>query len=244
MPIEIVSDEAALATRACEIICDVAARKPDAIIGLPTGATPVPLYFDLTRSSDAGTCDLRRVTMFAIDEFLGASRTTPGTNSAFFKQHLRVPVKALHVPNPSADDPGEHIAAYAGAVRRLGGMDLCVLGVGINGHVAFNEPGSERDSRARIVELTEETRRAHAATFGSLDAVPRRGLTLGIADLMEARALVVLASGAHKSSVVAQAIEGKSSAEVPATWLRDHTDVTWLLDEAAAAELQEARPPA
>jgi glucosamine-6-phosphate deaminase len=150
-------------------------------------------------------------------------------------------VKALHVPNPSAEDPDEHITAFAGAVRRSGGMDLCVLGLGVNGHVAFNEPGSERDSRARVVDLTEETRRAHAPTFGSLKAVPRRGLTLGIADLMEARALLVLASGAHKASIVARVIDGGASADVPATWLREHTDVTWLLDEAAAGELQGAR---
>jgi glucosamine-6-phosphate deaminase len=237
MPVEIVADEAALALRACDLMCDLAARKPEAVFGLPTGATPVPAYFELTRRSDTGKCDLRRVTMFAVDEFLGAPRTAPGTNSAFFKQHLRVPVRALHVPNPAAEDPEEHIDAFAGAVRRSGGFDLCVLGVGVNGHVAFNEPGSERDSRARVVELSEETRRAHAATFGSLDAVPRRGLTLGIADLLESRALLVLAAGPHKAEPVARAVEGERSADVPASWLRDHDDVTWLLDEAAAAAL-------
>jgi glucosamine-6-phosphate deaminase len=241
MAIEIVADEAALALRACDVMCDLAARKPDAVFGLPTGATPVPAYFELTRRSDAAQCDLRRAVMFAVDEFLGAQRTTAGTNSAFFKQHLRVPVRALHVPNPAAEDPDEHIAAFAGAVRRSGGFDLCILGVGVNGHVAFNEPGSERDSRARVVELTEETRRAHIPTFGSLDAVPRRGLTLGIADLMDSRAMLVLAAGEHKASAVACAIEGEQSAEVPASWLRDHPQVTWLLDEAAAGSLSSGK---
>ena len=237
MQIEIVDDEAALAVRACDLLCELADRKPDAVYGLPTGATPVPVYFQLMRRSDTGVCDLRGVTMFAVDEFLTAARTTPGTNSAFFKQHLRVPVKALHVPNPSAEDPQEHITSFAGAVRRAGGMDLCLLGIGTNGHVAFNEPGSEADSRARVVELADETRRAHAATFGSVDAVPRRGLTLGIADLLEAREILVIAAGEHKSRAVAAAIEGEQSAETPASWLRNHPKITWLLDQAAASKL-------
>lgn len=237
MPIEVVADEAALAVRACDLLCELADRKPDAVYGLPTGSTPVPVYFQLMRRSETGACDLRRVTMFAVDEFLGAARTAPGTNSAFFKQHLRVPVKALHIPNPSAEDPEEHIGAFAGAVRRSGGMDLCLLGIGTNGHVAFNEPGSEADSRARIVELAEETRRAHAPTFGSVDAVPRRGLTLGIADLLEATEILVIAAGDHKAEVVARAIEGPQSADTPASWLRSHPKITWLFDQAAASKL-------
>jgi glucosamine-6-phosphate deaminase len=148
-----------------------------------------------------------------------------------------VPVRALHIPSPSEEDPSEHIEAFAGAVKRLGGFDLCVLGIGTNGHVAFNEPGSARGSRARVVDLAEETRRAHAATFGSLGAVPRRGLTLGIADLMESRALLVLAAGAHKAAPIARALDGAPSERTPASWLAGHPEITWLLDERAASDL-------
>jgi glucosamine-6-phosphate deaminase len=240
MGIEVVSDENALAARAADIICALVHEKPAAVLGLPTGSTPVPTYVELARREDARTCDLRHATAFAVDEFLDGERTTPGTNSAFFRQYLRVGLHAVHVPNPGAADPETHIAAYAEAIRRSGGMDLCVLGVGVNGHVAFNEPGSLRDSRARVVALTPETRQAHAAGFGSLDAVPRRGVTLGVADILEARRLLVLAAGATKAAIVARALEGAVSDEVPASFLRDRADATWLLDEAAASHLTRA----
>jgi glucosamine-6-phosphate deaminase len=238
MAIEIVADETALAQRAADIVCDVVARKPDAVLGLPTGSTPVGTYFELSRRSDTGACDTRRTTAFAIDEFLGVPRLAPGTNSAFFRQYLRVPLRALHIPNSAAQDPEEHISAFAAAVKRAGGMDLCLLGIGTNGHVAFNEPGSAADSRAGVVDLCDETRRAHAPTFGSAEAVPGRGLTLGIADVMEARALLVLAAGARKAPIVARALEGAQSVEVPASWLRDHPAITWLLAEDAASALR------
>lgn len=238
MAIEIVADVTALASRATDLICAVAARKHQAVLGLPTGATPIPVYSELGRRVRDGICDLRGVSAFAVDEFL-ASAESPGTNAAFFETHLRVPLRALHLPEAAPSDPERHIAAFADEVRRAGGLDLCVLGIGTNGHIAFNEPGSERDSRARVVQLTLESRRAHASSFGALDAVPPRGLTLGIADLLESRAILMMASGAHKAEIVARAVESPQSSAVPASWLRDHGDITWLLDEAAAAMLTQ-----
>jgi glucosamine-6-phosphate deaminase len=169
-------------------------------------------------------------------------RTAPGTNAAFFARHLPLRLRALAVPDSSSADPHSEIARFVTAIRDAGGLDLCVLGVGTNGHIAFNEPGSALDSRARVVELTEESRRAHAADFRSLDAVPHRGMTLGVADILESRAILVLAQGAAKAPVVARAIDDPPSADVPASWLQTHTDVTWLLDEAAASEVQSALP--
>jgi glucosamine-6-phosphate deaminase len=238
MRIEIVADEEALAVRAADVICDAVRAKPVALLGLPTGATPVRAYAELERRVSAGAADFSRATVYALDEFAGASRMTPGTNSVFYRQHLNIGQHALHCPNPSAHDADEHIRAFADAVRRAGGLDLCVLGIGVNGHIAFNEPGSSRDSRARVVDLTPVSREAHAATFGSLDAVPDRGMTLGVADLLEARSILVLASGARKALMVHRAVEGPETADVPASWLRSHADVTWVMDEAAAAELR------
>jgi glucosamine-6-phosphate deaminase len=237
MPIEVVRDAAALARRAAEIICETARAKPNAVIGLPSGDTPRATYALLALRAEQGDCELGRVTVFAVDEFADARRDTPGTNSMYFRNEVNVPVRTLHVPNPSARDPDEHVRAFAESVRRAGGFDLCVLGIGVNGHIAFNEPGSGADSRARVVELTESSREAHAAAFGSLDAVRARGLTLGVADLLESRAILVLAQGERKAAVVAAAIEGPATADVPASWLQHHADVTWLLDEAAAARI-------
>ena len=237
MRIEIMPDDEATAIRAADLICAVVRARPEAVLGLPTGATPVETYFELKRRQDRGEVDFANAVVFAIEEFAGGTRATPGTNNAFFRQYLRVPLRALHIPNPAADDPDEHIAAFAEAIQRAGGLDLCVLGVGVNGHIAFNEPGSERESRARSVLLAPETCEQHAAAFGSIARVPARGVTLGIADILDARALLVMAMGEHKAEAVARALEGEAAADAPASWLKEHDDVTWLLDVAAASQL-------
>ena len=237
MRIEIVADEAALAVRAADLVCDAVRAKPAARLGLPTGNTPVLAYAEITRRVAAGTADFSRADVYAVDEFAGGTRTTPGTNSVFYRQYVNFGQRALHCPNPSATEPDEHIRAFADAIRRAGGLDLCMLGIGVNGHIAFNEPGSPRDSRSRVVVLTPASREAHAITFGSLAAVPSRGRTLGVADLLEARSIIVLASGARKATVARASIEGAQAAGVPASWLQSHAEVTWLLDAAAAAEL-------
>ena len=239
MRIEILTDEAAVAVRAADLLCDTVRAKPGALLALPTGNTPVRAYVELARRVAAGAVDFARASIYAIDEFAGATRTAPGTNSVFYREHVRLGQRVLHCPNPSAQDPEEHIRAFADAVRRTGGIDLCMLGIGANGHIAFNEPGSTHDSRARLVELTRASREAHAATFGSLDAVPARGMTLGVADLLESRSIVVLATGAPKAAIVRRAIEDTPTADVPASWLQSHADVLWVLDAAAAVELRE-----
>lgn len=240
MHIEIEPDEHEVASRAADIICETVLTHPGARIGLPTGRTPLAAYAELERREAAGT-DFSGVTLYAIDEFADAARSTHGTNSVFFREHLRLRVKALHCPDAGARYPDVHIRAFAAAIGFAGGLDLCVLGIGVNGHVAFNEPGSPRDSGARVVELAPESRAAHAEAFGSLEGVPRRGMTLGIVDVMEARALLVLVTGAHKAGAVRSAIEGAPAAAVPASWLQDHAHVTWLLDKAAAAKLGRRR---
>jgi len=237
MRIEVVADEPALAVAAADVICDAVAARAHAVVALPTGITPIHAYAEIAARASRGEADLSGVTVYAVDEFAGVTAATPGTNTVFYRDHVTFPVRALHVPDPAAEDPEAHIRAYAEAIGRDGGIDLCLLGVGTNGHVAFNEPWSSRESRARVVALAASSREASAATFGSLDAVPDRGMTLGIADLLASRRVLILASGAHKASIVQRAIEGPQTPDVPASWLQMHGDVTWLLDEAAASKL-------
>ncbi len=244
MRIQIEPDEHAAALRAADIICATVDADPEATLGLPTGATPLCSYAELERRVAAGVADFSRATAFAVDEFATGvssprlSRETPGTNSAFFARYLRVRFRELRCPDPAAADPDAEIRAFANSVRRAGGLDLCVLGIGVNGHIAFNEPGSAVDSRARAVELQPASRAAHADSFGSLDLVPATGMTLGVADLLESRRILVVALGAGKAAIVRAALHGPEGARVPATWLRHHSDVTWLLDTAAAALLE------
>jgi glucosamine-6-phosphate deaminase len=238
MRIEIVADPEAVAMSAAVHIDHTVRTNPRAVLGLPTGNTPQRTYADLNRYLAIGEMKLGEVVAFAIDEFLDAPRGAPGTNAAFFAEaHLDDMFCELHVPNSSGAEPHAMIERFANGIRQKGGLDLCMLGIGTNGHIAFNEPGSTVDSRARVVELTEETRRAHADAFGSLDAVPKRGVTLGIADIFESRAILVMAQGEAKAAIIARAIEEPQTAAVPASWLQGHDDVTWLLDEAAAARL-------
>lgn len=237
MRIDILPDGAALASRAADVICDAARRVPRPAIGLPTGETPVRAYAVVARRVAAGACAMSHVAVWAVDEFADVPRDTPGTNSAFFARHIAFPLGALHLPDAGAHDADAEARAFATRLRDAGGLDLCVLGIGVNGHIAFNEPGSPANAPARAVELTPESRAAHAAAFGGVDAVPLRGMTLGVADILAARAILVLASGGGKAAIVQRAIEGAPVPAVPASWLQNHGDVTWLLDAAAASML-------
>jgi glucosamine-6-phosphate deaminase len=234
MRIEVVDDSAALAERAANRLLDIVRARPDARLGLPTGATPIDTYRLISERAGAAFAPSRA---WAVDEFCASARDAPGTNAAFFAEHLRLEIGELRVPNAAAPDPAGEIAAFAGDIRSAGGFDLCLLGIGVNGHIAFNEPPAARGSRARVVQLSPASRRAHAESFGSPDAVPSHGMTLGVADLLDAREILLLAHGAAKAEIVRRAVEGPAGEDVPASWLQTHDHVTWLLDRAAAAKL-------
>jgi glucosamine-6-phosphate deaminase len=238
MQVEVLDDEQRLAGHAADIIGDAVRSNARLVLALPTGETPLLTYAELARRRGVS---FEHATAFAVDEFAGApARDAPGTNFAFFREHLAGVIGALHVPDAAAPDPDREIHTYADLIRKRGGIDLCLLGVGTNGHIAFNEPPSAVDAPARVVALTDVTRAAHAAAFGGLTHVPRAGMTLGIADLLAASRVVVLAAGKHKAAVVRAAVEGPQTAAVPASWLQRHSSATWLLDTAAAAALTGA----
>ncbi len=239
MQIRVLDDAEAVGREAATIVCGAVRAKPAAALGLPTGATPLPMYRELGRRARDGSADFGEATGYAIDEFAGVPFYAPGTNAEFFRAHADMGLRALTVPDSGAPDPDAEVRALATAVEAGGGFDLCVLGIGANGHIAFNEPGSEVDTSARVVELTATSRRAHAAGFGGLARVPALGMTLGVADLVASRRLLVLATGAEKAAIVASAIEGPMRAEVPASWLQSHGLVLWLLDRPAAAAMRK-----
>ena len=242
MRIERLPDAQAVGVRAAAQVCETVRAHPDAWVGLPTGSTPIPVYAELQLLVSTSACDLSRATTCALDEFCATSGS-PGTNAAFYRQHLPSWAGTLRCPDAATSDPEPEIGHLAGDIRLHGGLDLCLLGIGENGHIAFNEPGSAKDSRARVVDLAEATREAHAPGFGGLASVPREGMTLGVADLLDSKAILVLATGIHKAAVVRDAIEEPPGAALPASWLQGHPAVTWLLDEAAAALLsKDVRP--
>jgi glucosamine-6-phosphate deaminase len=238
MRIEVAGSARGFAAKAADAVCAAVREKASAVLGLASGRTPIRMYGDLARRVQAGEADLARATAFAIDELYGVPRDHPATNASYFRTHLAgVPLRALHVMDSAAPDPGAECARFARLLHDAGGLDLAVLGIGVNGHLAFNEPGSPFDSRARNVALERSTREPYAAHFGSPEATPAFGLTLGMTELLAARRILLLASGGEKARVVAQALRGPVTEALPASALQRHADVMVLLDRDAAAEL-------
>jgi glucosamine-6-phosphate deaminase len=237
MQIELAPSADGLARRAADIVCAAVREKPEAVVGLASGKTPLGLYAELARRLAAGEVDLRSATAFAIDELYGVPRNHPATNASYFARQVTFPLRELHVMDSEARDAGVECARFRHVLETAGGFDLLLLGIGRNGHLAFNEPGSPFDSHARKVALERTTREQYVDFLGSLDATPAYGLTLGIADLVAARSVLLLASGAEKADIVARALEGPIDQQAPASALQGHPNVTALLDWPAAVRL-------
>lgn len=214
----------------------LAARFARPVVGLPTGKTPVGPYGELARLAAGGRADVQSWRPFAIDEYLG-SRNHPCSNRAFFARHWGAIPGAPPVEqfDPEARDADAEATGFAARLATIGGLDIAVVGIGMNGHLAFNEPGSARDCTARTVRLHPESRASAAACWGN--ETPTRGLTLGLAELLAARSVLLLANGADKAGIVAGALRGPVSPDCPASFLQEHPEVTVVLDEAAARSL-------
>jgi glucosamine-6-phosphate deaminase len=225
-------------------IAELVRATPRAVIGLAAGDTPSGIYSELARMHREEHLDLSRIVTFNLDEYLdvptGDARTFRRSMRARLFDHVGVPDANIHIP-PS-EVAREHAAAtcasYERAIRDAGGIDLLILGVGRNGHIGFNEPGSTRDSRTRVVELAAETRADAARTFGGIERVPKSAITMGVATILDARRIRVLAFGAGKADIVARTLASPIGPELPATFLRVHTDVTLHLDREAAAGIR------
>jgi glucosamine-6-phosphate deaminase len=207
------------------------------VVGLPTGTTPIPLYERLREMAEAGEVDVSGIRPFAIDEYVTSSKHGC-SNRAYFERYWRsIPGAQLVTQfEPEAADLMAEVERYEGLLEEAGGLDLVVLGIGVNGHLAFNEPGGGRESRTALVPLAESTRRAASQCFG--DETPREGLTLGLSELLGSKRLVLLASGASKADVVARALDGAINEECPASFVQDHPHLTVVLDEAAASGIR------
>lgn len=221
------------------------AQDLELVLGLPTGSTPLALYAEMVRLYEAGSADWSRVRSFNLDEYWPLAPSHAQSFAHFMREHLFEPghfdPSRTHIPSGEVapEQIGLHCAAFETAIRASGGIDVQLLGIGINGHLGFNEPGAARDARTDLVELAESTRARAASTFAP-DAVPKRGITMGLGTILEAKEIVVMAFGPDKAEAVARAIEGPVDADCPASWLQEHTNTRWLLDEAAASRLQTA----
>jgi glucosamine-6-phosphate deaminase len=212
-----------------------------AVLGLATGSTPLPLYAELVRLHRAEGLSFRNVVTFNLDEYEGLTGDRPESYRYFMEEHLfrhlDLRPGSTHVPDGIAADQERACAAYEQAIRDAGGLDLQVLGIGRTGHIGFNEPPSAADSRTRRVHLDEVTRRDNASFFARPEDVPHGAITMGVATILEARQVELLAFGPAKAEIVRRAICEQPNAGCPATWLQLHPACTFHLDPDADAEL-------
>lgn len=241
MRIVILANEHEVNARAADLVCAVVDQDPQAVLGLATGGTPLGTYQELVRRQQAQQIRFSDVTTFNLDEYVGLSPDHPQSYRSFMMQHLFEPanfdITRCHLPDGACTDTQSACSSYERQIDEAGGIDLQILGIGTDGHIAFNEPGSSLASRTRIKALTEQTRKDNARFFDSPEDVPELAITMGIGTILDADQIVLLALGASKASAVRAFVEGPVSAQIPASGLQLHPRVTVLLDEAAAGWL-------
>jgi len=240
--LRIVPDAVAMGREAADVFGDVVKVRADARICFATGNTPKPLYAELLSRQRRGDVDLRSIRAFLLDEYHGLARSDPRSYRAFMRAQLfdaaGVADDRVDSLDGGAEDPEGECARYERAIADAGGWDLVLLGIGRNGHIAFNEPGAGVDARTRLVPLTPATRRANANDFGSPDAVPTHALTVGIGTILDhARRVLLLARGDHKAEALARALVEAEADALPASHLQRFDGPLTVVADAAAAAL-------
>ena len=231
----------ALAGAAADWMCGHLHVKPQSVLALPTGATPLGLYAELTARSRAGTVSFGAVRIFNLDEYCGLPQTDPHSYAAFLHQHLIAPAEIgadqVRLLRGDAPDMEAECRAYDAALAACGGIDLCVLGLGVNGHVAFNEPGSPWDLGTHVVHLSLATRAAHERQARTPWRIPGRGVTMGIRTLLQSRHVLLLIAGKRKEAARAAVHAGVADVNWPVTSMLTHPDLT-VIELCAPAESQ------
>ena len=228
------------AKQAAEKYVELLAKKPDAVLGLATGSTPLGLYAELARLCAEGKLSFARARSYNLDEYVGLDGSHDQSYRYFMDHNLfrRIDIRPenTHVPSGFVEND-EEAAQYDAEIAAAGGVDLQLLGIGRNGHIGFNEPLTPFDSLTHIVKLTASTREANKRFFNSIDEVPTHAVTMGIHTVMQARSIILMAFGTDKAEVIKQTVEGKPTISVPASLLQLHEDVTVYLDGDAASML-------
>ena len=236
MIVHVYSDAQALARAAAIVMANAVLNKPDAVLGLATGSTPVKLYQEMARLNREGVVSFKRTRTFNLDEYAGLDPKHPQSYRRFMNEqlfdHIDIDMANTHVPSGFVDAAAA--AEYDDAIDAAGGVDVQLLGIGRNGHIGFNEPAADFSRTTHVVELTESTREANARFFASVDEVPTHAVTMGIGTIMKAKRILMLITGEEKAQAAYDMLKGPVTPEMPASVLAFHPNVTVLLDEAAA----------
>ena len=240
LQVKVVKNYAEMSKLAADMVADLLKRNPTSVLGLPTGSTPIGLYEELVKRHQEGL-DFSKVTTFNLDEYQGLAADHPASYHYYMEEHLfrhiNVPREKINIPDGAAADAIEACRMYEEKIAGVGGIDLMILGIGTNGHIGFNEPKTPFGSTTNLVSLAPATIEANARFFEREEDVPQRALSMGIKSIMNCHKIVLLANGEAKAKAIAAAIQGPVTEALPASVLQLHPDCTFIVDEAAAGDL-------
>ncbi|HYE11220.1 MAG TPA: glucosamine-6-phosphate deaminase [Patescibacteria group bacterium] len=241
MRIVIAKDYDELSKKAANLLASQITLKPNSVLGLATGSTPVGAYNELVRIYKEGDINFTEVVTFNLDEYYGLDKENPQSYYYFMMEnlfkHVNMNKRNIHIPDGRAKDIELECVEYENRIKQAGGIDLQLLGIGRNGHIGFNEPDVKFEAQTHLVTLDEDTIEANSRFFTALDEVPRKAISMGIKTIMHSRKIILLASGEEKAETINSMINGKITPELPASVLQLHPDVVVLLDEKAASRL-------
>lgn len=240
MKIVVVSNFDSMSAEVAKLVHAQITRKPKSVLGLATGSTPLGVYKLLAEYYEKGT-DFSGITTFNLDEYVGLAPDHPQSYRYYMDENLfsKVNVKRenTHIPNGVAEDLEAECSRYEELIKQAGGIDLQLLGIGSNAHIGFNEPGAEFGTTTRVVHLAESTIRDNSRFFESIDEVPKQAISMGIKTIMQAKEIILMASGGSKAEAIYNTVKGPVTPEVPASVLQLHPQVTLVVDQAAASKL-------
>lgn len=226
-----------MSKQASKLVASQLILKPDSVLGLATGSTPIGLYDNLIEMNKKGEIDFSGVTTFNLDEYYPIKKSNDQSYDYFMNEHLfskvNIDKENTHIPNGETENPAEECKNYEKLIRQNGGIDLQILGIGTNGHIGFNEPDNNLNSLTHLTDLTESTIEANSRFFDNADEVPKQALTMGISTILKSRKIILLASGANKSRVVGELLNPEINTSIPATMLKVHPDVVLICDRDA-----------
>ena len=234
-------DYDAVSKKAAQFVANQIKEKNDSVLGLATGSTPIGMYKELVNMYNDGQISFKNIRTLNLDEYAGLADSDENSYHCFMYQHffskIDINIANTHLPNGLAADPTVECEAYESMVKSLGGADLQVLGLGENGHIGFNEPGTPFTETTHLVDLTESTIRANSRLFEKIEDVPRQAYSMGIKTILSAKRILLIVTGEAKGEALANVINGPVTEEVPGSILQTHPDVTVICDEAAASRL-------
>ena len=241
MEVIIVKDYEALSKRAATLVQAQLTWKPESVLGLATGSTPLGMYDQLVKMYKNDEIDFQKTVTFNLDEYIGLEKNSSQSYYSFmrhnFFDHINMPLDQTFIPDGQAHDLQEECINYENKIKAYGGIDLQILGIGHNGHIGFNEPNIEFEARTHVVTLDKNTIEANQRFFKSLDDVPKKAISMGIKTIMKSRKIILMASGESKADIVSKLVKDDISPSIPASVLHLHEHVVVLIDQEAASKL-------